>query len=176
MFTIRPATPTDAPLLPAVEQSAGQTFRQIHDLAWIADDSNQPVERHLALIDRGVAWVAVDTLTDHETAPVGFLNGEVLDGNLHVWEMSVHKDHQGKGIGRALMGQAKQWAIEQKIPFVTLTTFRNVPWNETFYQSMGFVTLEGDAVTDALREVLENEAKDGLPAEKRCAMRLSLRL
>lgn len=170
MFTIRPATSTDASLLPAIEQSAGQTFRQIPDLAWIADDSNQPVERHLALIAHGVAWVAVD-LAD---TPVGFLNGEILHGALHIWEMSVHKDHQGKGIGRALMGQARKWAMEKQLSFITLTTFRDVAWNEAFYKSLGFVTLEEDQITIGLRKVLDDEVRDGLPGEKRCAMMLSL--
>jgi ribosomal protein S18 acetylase RimI-like enzyme len=170
MFTIRPATPADAPLLPAIEQSAGQTFRQIQDLAWIADDSNQSVERHLALMAHGVAWVAVDS----DRAPVAFLNGQLLHGSLHIWEMSVHQDHQRKGIGRALMRQATQWAMERELPFVTLTTFRNVPWNQGFYKSLGFATLESDEVPAALQEVLDDEVRQGLPAEKRCAMRLSL--
>lgn len=170
MFTIRRATPTDAPLLPTIEQSAGQAFRQIPDLAWIADDSNQPVERHLALIAHGVSWVAVDP-TD---APIGFINGEVLNGNLHIWEMSVHAEHQGKGIGRALMAQARWWAVEQHVLGITLTTFRDVPWNERFYKTLGFVTLEGGQVTAGLRKVLDEEVRDGLPGERRCAMRLSL--
>lgn len=174
MLTVRPATHADAPLLPAVERSAGQAFRQIQDLAWIADDSGQSVERHLTLIAQGVAWVAVDAGLTPEEVPVGFLNGEILDGNLHIWEMSVDKDHQGKGIGRALMAQAKKWAVEQQLPFVTLTTFRNVPWNDKFYKSIGFVTLDDGEVTAALRKVLDDEVGDGLPAERRCAMRLSL--
>ncbi|KAG8406539.1 hypothetical protein J3459_018680 [Metarhizium acridum] len=174
MLTIRPATPADAPLLPAVEQSAGQAFRQIYDLAWVADDSGQSVKRHLTLIAQGVAWVALETDLTHQEVLVGFLNGEILDGNLHIWEVSVDKDHQGKGIGRALMAQAKKWAAEQQLPFVTLTTFRNVPWNERFYKSIGFVTLDDGEVTAALRRVLDAEVRDGLPAERRCAMRLSL--
>ncbi|KHN98940.1 GCN5- N-acetyltransferase [Metarhizium album ARSEF 1941] len=145
-FTIRPATPADAPLLPAVEQSAGQAFLQTQDLAWVADDSGQSVERHLALISQSVAWVAVGPAGPaalEEAAPVGFLNGEVLQGNLHIWEMSVHKDHQGKGIGRALMAQAKKWAAEQQLPSVTLTTFRHVPWNEQVLRVNGVCHTRG---------------------------------
>ncbi|PNY27808.1 Uncharacterized protein TCAP_02266 [Tolypocladium capitatum] len=171
MFTIRPATAADVPLLPAVECSAGQIFKQIPDLAWIADGGGQSGQRHLELIQSGVSWVAVG---DEADAPLGFLNGQLLDGNMHVWEMSVDKDHQGKGIGRRLMGQARQWATSQGLPAITLTTFRDVPWNDEFYASMGFITLSSSELTLALRRVLGDEVRDGLPGEKRCAMRLLL--
>ena len=173
MFTIRPTTAADVPLLPAVERSAGKAFRQIPQLAWIADDDGQSEQRHLDLIQMGVSWVANDD--SEPRPPLGFLNGQILDGNLHVWEMSVDMHHQGKGIGRALMTQAKQWATIQDLPAITLTTFRDVPWNDKFYASMGFTTLSSSDLTPALRRVLEHEVLEGLPHEQRCAMRLSLR-
>lgn len=170
MYTIRPATPADAPLLPAIEDSAGQVFRQIKDLAWIADDGVQSPKSHLDLMKRGVHWVAVDA----SGAPIGFLNGEVMDGNLHIWEVSVNQDKQGKGVGRALMDHARQWAVLRGCPSVTLTTFRDVPWNEAFYQSLGYRTLKRTEVTPALLKVLRDEVKAGFPGERRCAMRLAL--
>lgn len=167
MATIRPATAADAPLLPAIERSAGQAFAQIPSLAWIASDEPQSEQRHLDLIRRGVSWVAVDD----GDAPIGFLNGEVLDGNLHIWEMSVHEKHQAKGVGRALMAQAREWTERRGLLAMTLTTFRDVPWNERFYKSAGFVTLGVTDVTPALQEILEEEVKNGLPRDRRCAMR-----
>ena len=47
MLTIRPAIETDADLLPEIERSSGELFRQIPALAWIADDGVQSVARHL---------------------------------------------------------------------------------------------------------------------------------
>ncbi|KAJ6445083.1 GCN5-related N-acetyltransferase (GNAT) domain-containingprotein [Purpureocillium lavendulum] len=167
MVTIRPATAADASLLPAVERSAGQAFTRIPSLAWIASDDPQSEQRHLDLIRRGVSWVAID---NHD-APIGFLNGEVLDGNLHVWEMSVHADHQAKGIGRALMAEARHWAIQRELPAITLTTFRDVPWNERFYKSVGFATLQEAELTAALKGVLDEEIRHGLPGDRRCVMR-----
>ncbi|UNI16963.1 hypothetical protein JDV02_003345 [Purpureocillium takamizusanense] len=167
---IRPATLADAPLLPAIERSAGQAFTQIPSLAWIASDEPQSEQRHLQLIRRGVSWVAVDE-RDDDAAPIGFLNGEVLDGNLHIWEMSVHEKHQAKGVGRSLMNEAKSWSDRRGLSGVTLTTFRDVPWNERFYKALGFVTLEGAEVTPALQKILDDEARNGLPRDRRCAMR-----
>ena len=122
-------------------------------------------------MNSGVSWVAVDSELD---SPLGFLNGQLLDGNLHVWEMSVDKNHQGKGIGRALMNHARQWATSQDLGAITLTTFRDVPWNDRFYASMGFVGFSSSELTPALRRVLGDEVRDGLPGEQRCAMRLLL--
>lgn len=168
MFTIRKATPADAPRLPDVEYSAGQAFKKVQSLAWIADDDVQTPEMHIALMERGVAWVAVD---DTDT-PIGFINGEPLDGYLHIWEMSVNRDQQGKGIGRSLMNEAKEHAKSNGYKGLTLTTFRRVPWNERFYASAGFSLLQPADVSPALTKILEEEVKAGLPGNRRCAMRL----
>ena len=50
MITIKIANEEDAELLPEIELSSGEAFRQIEHLAWIADDQVQSVERHLGLI------------------------------------------------------------------------------------------------------------------------------
>ena len=45
MASIRLAEPSDAPLFPGVERSAGQAFGAISHLSHIADDIVQPPER-----------------------------------------------------------------------------------------------------------------------------------
>src|SRR5262249_26802767 len=102
MTTIRPARDDDAQALPAIERSAGQLFREIADLAWIADGDDLTVERHRELIAKGTSFVAVD----HDDRPVAFLSAEVQTNELHIWELSVRHDRQASGIGRALMEKA----------------------------------------------------------------------
>lgn len=170
MARIRHARADDAPRLPDIERSAGQVFREIADLAWIADDAVQPEDLHLALIGGGAAWVAVD----QSDLPIGFLNGALVDGNLHIRELAVRRDQQGRGVGRALLEAARRWAIGRNLPAITLTTFRTVPWNEPFYRSIGFRTLDAEALPDALSGILDAEVAAGLPRERRCAMRLAL--
>ncbi|MEP6621325.1 MAG: hypothetical protein ABJE47_18510 [bacterium] len=97
MTHIRLAERRDATRLPAIERSAGQSYRQIPDLSWIADGDDQSVERHLELIALGTNWVVVD----HPDSPIGFLSAEVLGDSLHVWEVAVRQDRQG---GRARGG------------------------------------------------------------------------
>ncbi|MDH7971215.1 GNAT family N-acetyltransferase [Sphingomonas sp. AR_OL41] len=160
----------DAPFLPAIERSAGEAFRAIADLAWIADADDMSVDRYAALIAGGAAWVASDAVGDI----AGFVCGEVFRDALHIWEMSVRHDRQQAGLGRRLLATATSWAVARRLPAVTLTTFREVAWNEPFYRRAGFHTLPDHDLTQRLAETLRAEVANGLPGERRCAMRLDL--
>jgi GNAT superfamily N-acetyltransferase len=165
MLTIRPATETDADLLPEIERSSGELFRQIPELAWIADDGVQSVARHLEIIRDGIAWVALSGTG----SIIGFLSAEVHDSSLHIWQMSVHSDHQRRGVGRGLLLAAQRWAEANTLSSLTLTTFRDVPWNAAFYQSCGF-GLANPAASPMLAKTLAAEEQAGLPIDQRCAM------
>ena len=170
MKNIRIAEDMDAEALPDIERSAGQVFREIPELAWIADGEDLTVECHRELIAKGASWVAVD----HEDRPFAFLSAEIQDGELHVWECSVRRDRQGLGIGRALLAKAIEDAKMRGLCALTLTTFRNVIWNELFYKKMGFQTVDDEETGERLRGLLRREVERGLPESQRCAMRLVL--
>lgn len=170
MAKIRRTRIDDTDLLPEIERSAGSLFRTLPDLAWIADDDVQSAELHRALVQAGCSWVVVD----EEDQPIGFLTAEPHPDALHVLEVSVQPSEQGQGMGRALIEQAIEWARAHRLAAVTLTTFRDVPWNESFYRRLGFVTLTTEALPPRLRSILDDEAAYGLPAERRCAMALYL--
>ncbi len=57
---------------------------------------------------------------------------------------------------------------------LTLTTFRDVPWNAPLYQRLGFELLTGPEIGERLARILVGEAERGLPGDRRCAMRLLL--
>lgn len=54
---------------------------------------------------------------------------------------------------------------------MTLTTFRDVPWNAPFYARRGFELLDDTTIGERLQTILEKEAGHGLPRARRCAMR-----
>ena len=170
MDRIRLARPTDAELLPGVERSAGEAFLALLDLAWIAGRVVPSAEHHLATMERGPVWVAVD---DGDT-PLGFLSAEVVGSRLHVWELAVRRSSQRQGWGWALMERATEWARERGLSALTLTTFRDVAWNGPFYERLGFETLAPAALEPDLARLLAQEAARGLPGDRRCAMRLVL--
>lgn len=167
---IRPMRPGDAPYLPDIEQSAGERFRDIADLAWVADGDNLPEARHLELVAGGACWVA-----EAEGGKlVAFLSTEQTGDCLHIWELAVAYDRQSQGIGRALMARAIDYAKARRLAAITLSTFRDVPWNDAMYRRMGFSTLAPDELGLRLAAILDREVASGLPPERRCAMRLSL--
>ncbi|MBZ9990257.1 GNAT family N-acetyltransferase [Mesorhizobium sp. BH1-1-5] len=168
MITIRPARAEDAEALPGIEQSAGEAFRAIAELAWLADGDNVSVERHRALIAAGACWVAADG----RGRPVGFLSAGIESDALHIWELDVRLDRQGQGIGRALLERAVADARQRGLAGVTLTTFRAVAWNAPFYRKSGFRILEGIEIDDRLASLLADEAEHGMALDQRCAMRL----
>lgn len=168
-FTIRPGRPADAPLLPALEDSAGEAFLALPAYAWVDGHGNHSVEAHLARIEEGTHWVAVDA----DDAPVGFLVAQRMNQDLFIEELAVRLDLHGRGLGRALIEAATAFARAEGRAAVTLTTFRDVPWNAPLYAHLGFQLLE-DRDLGALDAVLRAEAARGLDREQRCGMRLPL--
>lgn len=53
--------------------------------------------------------------------------------------MSVHPDHQGRGIGTALLDAAEDWARAHGHSRMTLTTYRDVAWNGPYYIRRGWI-------------------------------------
>jgi len=167
MIRVRRATDEDCPHLPEIERSSGELFRHEPGLEWIADDTVQSVEQHRALLATGLALVAeVDGF-----GLTAFLNGEPAADALHIWQIAVHHDQQRRGLGRTLINSAQDYAADRGINALTLTTFRDIAWNEPFYRKLGFVTLEEAELSPRLRAILTAEGRAGMPLARRCAMR-----
>jgi predicted N-acetyltransferase YhbS len=164
---IRPTTPNDVTALPAIERAAGERFREVPELAWLADGEVISAEQHLEYAERGLSWLALAN-----DRPVGFILTEVHSSSLFIVELSVGLDWQGKGIGRQLIARAAEHARTLGLASLTLTTFRDVPWNAPFYAKLGFEKMR--TLTPELRQKREEEAAHGFAYETRCAMRLPL--
>ncbi|MDH5858894.1 GNAT family N-acetyltransferase [Lampropedia aestuarii] len=165
---IRFATLEDAAHLPRIEQSASALYRAIAYLAWLADGQVISEPEHQRLILKGTVWVA-------EASPghlVGFLNAEVLNHELHIWELSVQGDWQQQGIGTQLLRSARQYALDTGLDALSLTTFKNVAWCAPAYEKFGFIPVKNPSLH--LRDALDAEAIQGLPIEQRVAMRLPI--
>jgi GNAT superfamily N-acetyltransferase len=154
-------------LLPEIEQSAGEKFRALPELAWIADGQDMPAKTHLKYVRTGTSWVA-----EAGDLIVGFVCAEPAAGDLHIWEMAVRQEWQGKGIGRQLMKTVVEYARSNRFRSVTLTTFREVAWNGPFYRSLGFEMIESEKMDARLEKILRAEIQHGFPGALRCAMRL----
>lgn len=118
----------------------------------------------------GQVWVAASD----DDSPVGFAVASSCDGNAHLDEVDVHPDHGRRGIGSALVLAVCAWARSAGYGVVTLSTLRNVPWNAPFYIKLGFSVLEETELTLGLQQLLEHEARIGLPMADRVLMRKDL--
>jgi GNAT superfamily N-acetyltransferase len=115
----------------------------------------------------GRLWVAL--LDD---TPVGYAHVEIVEPNVaHLMELDVHPDHGRRGIGRRLVTEVSRWAGAQRCSAVTLTTFRDLPWNMPFYQRLGFDAVEIHTLSPALNAIRESETRRGLDPARRVVMR-----
>ena len=166
---VRLADAGDAPVLPVIEQVAGERFRTIPELAYVADHdpSFDPSILDPAL-DEGRVWVA-----EAKDEVVGYVLALDLDGQPHLEQISVLPEWSGRGVGRKLIDAVCGWA-RGRAPFVTLATFRDVPWNGPLYAHLGWsvVPEEEVAADPRLLAVRAEEAEHGLDPGSRVFMRL----
>jgi GNAT superfamily N-acetyltransferase len=136
----------------------------------IANDeppSHDQLQEHA---DRGHGWV----LAGGDDAPIGFALVDVVDGCAHIEQLTVHPQHHRQGYGRRLIDYVSGWARDRAMPAVTLTTFRDVPWNAPYYERCGFRTLSEEELTPDLAAVRAREADHGLDPRTRVCMRRDL--
>lgn len=169
-YTIRLARPEEVAQLAAIEDAAAELFRGT-DVAGAYLDETQPVEKYRDAQRQEMLWVAVAPDGD----VLGFALARLIDGEPHLEEIDVHPDHGRRGIGAALVRTVIEWARARGAGGVTLSTFRDIPWNGPFYASFGFQALDTASLPATFRKLRELEEKHGLPIEHRIVMRLALR-
>jgi GNAT superfamily N-acetyltransferase len=151
---IRSARPDELVLLPDIEAAADTLFERLMIGPLPGPGS---VEEFAAAL---VVLVAGDP-------PIGLCRIDGIAGGAHLEQLSVHPDHGGRGVGRALLRAGCDWAAVHGYPDLTLATYRDVPWNGPFYASEGFVEL--GPVDDWM-------AWHGLPPEQPVMTRFGVRV
>jgi len=63
-----------------------------------------------------------------------------------------------------------EWATVSGYALLTLTTFRDVPWNYPFYARLGFVEISRETSRPELAAIVLDEADRGLDPETRVVM------
>ena len=86
---------------------------------------------------------------------------ELVDGHAHLEQLSVLPELGGQGIGTQLLDAVAGWAQGQGHAEITLTTFRDVPFNAPLYAKRGYEIVPESDWTDALRDLVAHEADDG---------------
>jgi GNAT superfamily N-acetyltransferase len=119
--------------LVAIERDAGALFTTV-GMPEIAYDDPGTVPALEPFRVGGHAWVAVDA----DDRPIAYLISAVVDGCAHVEQVSVAPAHARRRLGAALIDHLAAVAGAEGRRAVTLTTFRDVPWNAPYYERLGF--------------------------------------
>jgi GNAT superfamily N-acetyltransferase len=162
VIRIRPGKSEDVPFLCDIERDAVQLFATVDMLEiTLADATAVPV--YEAAAAAGLLLVA------ETPEPAGFALLQPLDGGLYLYELDVARRHQRQGIGGALVAAA--FERTRGLDHLTLTTFRDVPWNAPWYRRLGFVEVGPEGVGPGLAEIFERERAHGHDMTRRVALR-----
>lgn len=168
-YRIRLALWDEIPRLREIEDEAGTIFSGL-GLIDEALDVSLSQDDLARLVGMGQVWVGC---LEHGL-PVGMVIASVREGAVYVEEMDVLPGHGRRGLGARLLASVCAWAHAQGHAAVTLSTFRDVPWNGPFYRKHGFRDLQLAEWTPGMRAIREKEARHGLCVEARVFMRREL--
>ena len=144
---VRTADEADLTELAAVERAADELFVPLG----ITDLPPPP-----SAAERGRSWRVLVA-----GRPVrGFAVLELVDGAVHLEQLSVHPAWSRRGTGAALLAATVEAAQEHGADRVTLITYADVPWNAPFYARHGWRSV--DQLTPGLRALREHETALGL--------------
>jgi GNAT superfamily N-acetyltransferase len=142
--SIRPVRPDELALLPALEEAADTLFAELGLGPLPGPGTVEELTAALVVLVAGdppVGLCRIDRIdrTDRTDRIDRTDRTDRTRGGAHLEQLSVHPDHGRRGIGRALLRAACEWATAHGYPELTLATYRDVPWNGPFYASEGFV-------------------------------------
>jgi GNAT superfamily N-acetyltransferase len=134
-LTIRPATPTDVPTLVALIQALAEFEKLSHEVTGSAEDLHRSLFGDRPYAEALLAWI--------DDTPVGMalffhnFSTFLMQPGLYLEDLFVRPEYRGQGIGRALLVQVGQLALERGCGrFEWNVLDWNTPAIE-FYQRMG---------------------------------------
>nr|WP_225311788.1 GNAT family N-acetyltransferase [Microbispora cellulosiformans] len=181
---IRQAEPADLAALPEIERAADGMFPPLGIVfppgTTVVEECDNPARVIVA-----------------GRPPVGFALIGVVDGLTHLEQIAVHPGHANQGIGTRLLeavcaitamqaGLAARTtadptttamhtpAARATAAAVTLTTFRDVPWNAPWYARRGFRVIPPHEWGPELSALVEHERALGIEVAPRVVMRKDL--
>lgn len=139
------------------------------DLAALAGD--EPTDA-ATLIDRlksNNLWVAVV-----DDAPVAYVTFREVEACAYVEQIDVLPSHAGRRLGAMLLDKVGDLARARGLAALTLSTFKDVPFNAPYYRRLGFSDLPDAELTPGLRAIREAHIARGLDESRRVFMRRDL--
>ena len=164
-FSIRRAVSADIEPMRALERRAAQKFSSI-GYDFCADGPVRDADEHGETMREGVTLVG-----ERADELAGFAMARRLDGVAHLIEIDVDPAFQGRGLARRLIAAVEDWARDRALRELTLTTYRDAPWNAPYYARLGFAVFDPGPERPGLLETIGKEAAWGFAFAPRVAMK-----
>ncbi|MBI4783853.1 MAG: GNAT family N-acetyltransferase [Oscillatoriophycideae cyanobacterium NC_groundwater_1537_Pr4_S-0.65um_50_18] len=168
-YQIRSAHIEELPLLSGIELSAARLFLNT-PYSFLVQADPLPLDYVQQRFAAGQVWVAADL----HNRIVGYAVTQEVDATLYLQQIDVEPAHARRGIGSALVMIVLAWAKLQGYAFLSLSTFRDIPWNAPFYSKLGFCPLDESNLTPGFQQIRLQEAEAGLPITERVIMQREL--
>lgn len=168
-YTLRAATRADIPAFARIEDAADALFDGTGLLDSTGPDDNVPPGVYEAAIEQRLVFVAADP-----GGAVGFALCSLRPPDLYLDQIAVDPEHGRQGLGKALMLRVIREAEARGVESVSLSTFRDVPWNAPYYERFGFKELARKKFEPWMADIEEVQAQQ-LDISKRCFMRRHVR-
>lgn len=136
------------------------------DLAHLAQD--EPTDAD-TLRDRMAQGALIVAAEDDE--PVGYVIFEEVEGCAYVEQIDVLTSHAGRRIGARLLEAVAEAAKGRGLQALTLSTFRDVPFNAPYYARLGFEVIADEDLTPGLLAIRAAHVARGLDESRRVFMR-----
>jgi predicted N-acetyltransferase YhbS len=162
-LAIRPALRTEIDAIRDLERASSQRFLGVMDA--LADDEPTPAE---VLAQRLARDGLLAATLDEELA--AFVMFRPLENGLYIEQIDVAPAFEGRRIGATLIDAVAERAARAGLAGLTLSTFRDVPWNAPYYRRLGFVDIPDDVLSAALQAVRREHLARGLDEGARLFM------
>ena len=164
-YGIDDADASEVAVLAEVDRAASALFAPTGLLSAEALNDHVPVDILASAAETGDLFTARLETGD----AIGFALVSLRGGTLYLDQISVHPDHGQRGIGASLLTRVVDEAKNRRLRRVTLSTFRDLPWNGPFYAKHGFREIKRSDMADWMLELERIQAEE-LDVSKRCFM------
>jgi GNAT superfamily N-acetyltransferase len=147
--TFRKAIPADVPLVASIVDRCYE-----HYIPVLGGQKPRPMtDDHLARIERGETYLIEDDETE-----VGVTSMHPADGALHIFNIAILPEAQGRGLLRQVFAFAEDLARAIQAPKLTLFTNALMERNRTIYEHVGFTEVRQEDAPGGYRIIFFERA------------------
>ena len=167
---IEPASADDFAGIIAADRAASELFRP----TGLLNEEALADTVSLGALESAARGGMLDVAKTVSDDIVGFALVSVREAGLYLDQISVVPRFGRQGIGRRLLNQVEQKAKALGAPHISLSTFRDLPWNAPFYASAGYSVLARELFAPYMLEI-EQAQRPFMDVSKRVFMRKHVR-